>query len=252
MSERINALAVIPARYASTRFPGKPLALIQGKTMLQRVYEQVKKSHVKKIIIATDHDDIETHAKTFNAEVMMTRADHVSGTDRIAEVIQRIQQRFDVVVNIQGDEPFIHPEQIDQIINAFNDPTTDIATMVKPVSSADEYHSADVVKAVLAINGNALYFSRQPLPYFRKGFDEKKLQQNAYKHLGMYAYRTEVIKKIAQLPVAPLEEAEQLEQLRWLQNGYTIRAIVTSTETIAVDTSDDLKRAVQFLNKNNV
>ena len=124
--------------------------------------------------------------------------------------------------------------------------------MVKPVSGADEYHSADVVKAVLAINGNALYFSRQPLPYFRKGFDEKKLQQNAYKHLGMYAYRTEVIKKIAQLPVAPLEEAEQLEQLRWLQNGYTIRAIVTSTETIAVDTPDDLKRAVQFLNKNNV
>jgi 3-deoxy-manno-octulosonate cytidylyltransferase (CMP-KDO synthetase) len=249
MSERINALAVIPARYASTRFPGKPLALIQGKTMLQRVYEQVKKSHVKQIIIATDHDAIETHAKTFNATVMMTRTDHISGTDRIAEVIQRLDQKFDVVVNIQGDEPFIHPGQINKLIDAFSDPTIDIATMVKPVSSADEYHSADVVKAVLAVNGNALYFSRQSIPYFRKGFDGKKLQQNVYKHLGMYAYRAEVIKKIALLPVAPLEEAEQLEQLRWLQNGYTIRALLTNIETIAVDTPDDLKKAENFLNK---
>jgi 3-deoxy-manno-octulosonate cytidylyltransferase (CMP-KDO synthetase) len=121
--------------------------------------------------------------------------------------------------------------------------------MVKPVSSADEYHSADVVKAVLAVNGNALYFSRQSIPYFRKGFDGKKLQQNVYKHLGMYAYRAEVIKKIALLPVAPLEEAEQLEQLRWLQNGYTIRALLTNIETIAVDTPDDLKKAENFLNK---
>ncbi len=249
MSERINALAVIPARFASTRFPGKPLALIQGKTMLQRVYEQAKQSKVAQIIIATDHDDIEAHAKTFNADVMMTRTDHVSGTDRIAEVIQRLDQKFDVVVNIQGDEPFIHPGQINKLIDAFSDPTIDIATMVKAVSGVEEYNSVDVVKAVLAVNGNALYFSRQSIPYFRKGFDEKKLQQNVYKHLGMYAYRTEVIKKIALLPVAPLEEAEQLEQLRWLQNGYTIRALLTNVETIAVDTPDDLKKAENFLNK---
>lgn len=246
----LKVLAVIPARFASTRFPGKPLALIKSKTMLQRVYEQAKKATaVNQIIIATDHDDIANHARQFGAEVMMTRQDHASGTDRIAEVVSRLTITFDVIVNIQGDEPFIQPKQINQLAEVFSDNSIDIATMIKPVSGMQEYESPDVVKVVIAENGNALYFSRWPIPFFRKEKNEKKICDTAYKHLGMYAYRTSIIKKIATLPVSVLEEAEQLEQLRWLQNGYTIRTIVTDTETIAVDTPADLIKAENYLER---
>ena len=184
----LKVLAVIPARFASTRFPGKPLALIKGKTMLQRVYEQAKKATaVNQIIIATDHDDIANLATQFGAEVMMTRQDHASGTDRIAEVVSRLTTTFDVIVNIQGDEPFILPAQINQLAEAFSDSSIDIATMIKPVSCVQEYESPDVVKAVIAENGNALYFSRWPIPFFRKEKNEQKIIDTAYKHLGMYA-----------------------------------------------------------------
>jgi len=246
----LKVLAVIPARFASTRFPGKPLALIKGKTMLQRVYEQAKKATaVNQIIIATDHDDIANLATQFGAEVMMTRQDHASGTDRIAEVVSRLTTTFDVIVNIQGDEPFILPAQINQLAEAFSDSSIDIATMIKPVSCVQEYESPDVVKAVIAENGNALYFSRLPIPFFRKEKNEQKIIDTAYKHLGMYAYRSSVIKTIAALPVSVLEEAEQLEQLRWLQNGYTIRTIITDAETIAVDSPADLVKAENYLDR---
>ncbi|HPA31925.1 MAG TPA: 3-deoxy-manno-octulosonate cytidylyltransferase, partial [Bacteroidia bacterium] len=172
----LKVLAVIPARFASTRFPGKPLALIKSKTMLQRVYEQAKKATaVNQIIIATDHDDIANHARQFGAEVMMTRQDHASGTDRIAEVVSRLTTTFDVIVNIQGDEPFIQPKQINQLAEVFSDNSIDIATMIKPVSGMQEYESPDVVKVVIAENGNALYFSRWPIPFFRKEKNEKKI-----------------------------------------------------------------------------
>ncbi len=171
----LKVLAVIPARFASTRFPGKPLALIKSKTMLQRVYEQAKKATaVNQIIIATDHDDIANHARQFGAEVMMTRQDHASGTDRIAEVVSRLTTTFDVIVNIQGDEPFIQPKQINQLAEVFSDNSIDIATMIKPVSGMQEYESPDVVKVVIAENGNALYFSRWPIPFSEKKRTRKK------------------------------------------------------------------------------
>jgi 3-deoxy-manno-octulosonate cytidylyltransferase (CMP-KDO synthetase) len=243
--------AVIPARYASTRFPGKPLALIKGKSMLQRVYEQAKQStSLSEIIVATDHDAIALHANSFGAKVVMTSPHHASGTDRIAEVMDLINSPCDIVINIQGDEPFINPEQINILGAAFEHPSVDIATMAKPITESSDYLNSNVVKVVMSLTGNALYFSRSPIPHFRNGSASENLPQPVFKHLGMYAYRKSVLQKISKLPVSSLEMAEQLEQLRWLENGFVIRAVITHQETIAIDTPEDIVRAELFLSQN--
>ena len=244
--------AVIPARYASTRFPGKPLALIKGKSMLQRVYEQANHStSLFEIIIATDHDAIALHANSFGAKVVMTSPHHASGTDRIAEVMDLINPPCDIVINIQGDEPFIDPEQINKLCAAFEDTHVDIATMAKPITESSDYLNSNVVKVVMSLSGNALYFSRSPIPHFRNGTESETLPQPVYKHLGMYAYRKSVLKKISMLQVSSLETAEQLEQLRWLENGFVIRAVITHQETIAIDTPEDIIKAEFFLSQHS-
>lgn len=249
MENKLTAIAVIPARYNSTRFPGKPLADIGGQSMLQRVYHQTQKAkNIKRIIVATDDNRILEHATSFGAEVMMTSDRHPSGTDRIAEVISKLNEKYDIVVNVQGDEPFINPSQIDALVDLFSDVNVDIATMVKPLSGIKEYENPNVVKAVMADNGKVLYFSRSNIPYFRSGYNDQTFSAGAgYKHLGMYAYRSSVLSKLAALAPSSLEQAEQLEQLRWLQNGFGISACITHEETIAIDTPDDLQRAVMFL-----
>ena len=245
----MSAIAVIPARYNSTRFPGKPLTDIGGQSMLQRVYHQTQKAkNIQSIIIATDDNRIQEHASSFGAEVMMTSDRHPSGTDRIAEVISKLNESYDIVVNVQGDEPFINPSQIDALVDLFSNVNVDIATMVKPLSGIQEYENPNVVKAVMADNGKVLYFSRSNIPYFRKGYKDQTFSSvTGYKHLGMYAYRSSVLSKLAKLAPSSLEQAEQLEQLRWLQNGFSISACITHEETIAIDTPDDLQRAVMFL-----
>ena len=252
-------LGIIPARYASTRFPGKPLALLGGKPMVQRVYERVAPL-LDHVAVATDDERIRQALSALGANVVMTSAAHRSGTDRCCEALEILEQtlarRFDVVINIQGDEPFIHPEQIEAIKRCFDDdaggvPTT-IATLVKPFSPDDGYtaiENPNTPKVVVSNSGYAMYFSRSPIPYLR-GEQERAnwpARHTYYKHIGLYAYRAHTLREITALPQSTLELAESLEQLRWLQNGYAIRVAVTEAETIGIDTPADLKRAEEFL-----
>ncbi|HMV08792.1 MAG TPA: 3-deoxy-manno-octulosonate cytidylyltransferase [Cyclobacteriaceae bacterium] len=241
-------LGIIPARYASTRFPGKPLADIGGKSMIQRVYEQVKKSKlIADVIVATDNQQIMNHVTQFGGRVRMTKESHASGTDRCYEALTLQKAQFDYVINIQGDEPFIQPEQID-LLAGLLDGNTEIATLVKKIEDAEQLFNANVVKAVVASNGEALYFSRSTVPHIRNTAETEWLNKHTfYKHIGMYAYRTDVLKKLTALPVSPLEKAESLEQLRWLENGFRIKVAETKTETIGIDTPEDLQRAVANL-----
>ena len=241
-------LGIIPARYASTRFPGKPLVDIGGKSMIQRVYEQVKKSKlITDVIVATDNQQIFDHVTQFGGRVRMTKENHVSGTDRCYEALTLQKAQFDYVVNIQGDEPFIQPEQID-LLAGLLDGTTEIATLVKKIEDPEQLVNPNVVKAVVAMNGEALYFSRSTIPHIRNTPEKDWLnKQSFYKHIGMYAYRTDVLKKLTSLPVSQLEKAESLEQLRWLENGFRIKVAETKTETIGIDTPEDLNRAVLSL-----
>jgi 3-deoxy-manno-octulosonate cytidylyltransferase (CMP-KDO synthetase) len=240
----MQILGLIPARYASTRFPGKPLAMIQGKSMIQRVYEQASKTEaLDKVVVATDDQRIFDHVKTFG-EVMMSSKAHPSGTDRCNEVLQKLLaagEHYDVVVNIQGDEPYIQVSQIEQLIQCFSKSETQIATLVKPIHDREELNSPNAVKVVRQNNGKALYFSRYPIPYQRDKVENQGLEKNMYfKHLGIYAYRAAVLTEISQLPKGQLEQAESLEQLRWLENGYLIQTEITNFESVAVDTPDDL------------
>lgn len=243
-------LGIIPARYASTRFPAKPLALLGGKTVIQRVYEQVA-GVLDDAYVATDDERIEAAVKAFGGKVVMTSVDHKSGTDRCYEACCKIGGGFDVVVNIQGDEPFIQPSQLMAVKACFDDATTQIATLVKPFSSDDAFAALENVnspKVVLNTNMNALYFSRSIIPYQRNADKNDWLKNHVYyKHIGLYAYRTEVLKEITSLPQSSLEVAESLEQLRWLENGYTIKVGISEVETIGIDTPEDLERAEQFL-----
>lgn len=245
----LSAIAVIPARYSSTRFPGKPLVQINGISMLQRVYFQtLEATSLSAILIATDDERIAEHAQSFGANVMLTDPQHPSGTDRIAEAIYNQKNKYDVVVNVQGDEPFIEPAQIDNLVQCFYDKHVQIATMVKRITNVEEFENPNVVKAVLAINGNALYFSRNAIPYVRNRKVENTIKEfPVYKHLGMYAYRASILPELTRLKPSSLELTESLEQLRWLQNGYTIRAIETTLETIAIDTPEDLTKAEAYL-----
>ena len=239
-----KVIGVIPARYASSRFPGKPLANINGKLMIRRVYEQAKKANgLNKVIIATDDDRIFNAAKQFNAEVMMTRADHQSGTDRCREIVEKLEdkEQFDIVVNIQGDEPFIEPKQIDEVIALFSDPEVQIATLIKKIDEQSSLFDANVNKVIFDHKKFAIYFSRHPIPFQQHLPKEEWIKKFAYyKHIGMYAYKTETLKKITTLAVSKLEKAESLEQLRWIENGYRIKVGITSFESLAIDRPEDL------------
>lgn len=243
-------IGIIPARYASTRFPAKPLALLGGKTVIQRVYEQVA-GILDEAYVATDDERIEAAVKTFGGKVVMTSVNHKSGTDRCYEAFTKVGEGYDVIVNIQGDEPFIQPSQLEAIKACFDEDKTQIATLVKPFTSADGFDALENVnspKVVVDKQMNALYFSRSIIPYQRNADKCEWLQGHTYyKHIGLYAYRAEVLKEITSLPQSSLEKAESLEQLRWLENGYTIKVGITDVETIGIDTPEDLERAERFL-----
>lgn len=243
-------IGIIPARYASTRFPAKPLAVLGGKPVIQRVYEQVS-GIFDEAYVATDDERIEAAVKAFGGKVVMTSPNHKSGTDRCYEAFTKVGGGYDVVVNIQGDEPFIQPSQLEAVKACFEDPTTQIATLVKPFTTDDGFVALENVnspKVVVNANMNALYFSRSIIPYQRNADKQDWLAGHTYyKHIGLYAYRAGVLKEITSLPQSSLELAESLEQLRWLENGYTIKVGVTQVETIGIDTPEDLERAEEFL-----
>lgn len=243
-------IGIIPARYASTRFPAKPLAVLGGKPVIQRVYEQVS-GIFDEAYVATDDERIEAAVKAFGGKVVMTSPNHKSGTDRCYEAFTKVGGGYDVVVNIQGDEPFIQPSQLEAVKACFEDPTTQIATLVKPFTTDDGFVALENVnspKVVVNANMNALYFSRSIIPYQRNADKQDWLAGHTYyKHIGLYAYRAKVLKEITSLPQSSLELAESLEQLRWLENGYTIKVGVTQVETIGIDTPEDLERAEEFL-----
>lgn len=243
-------IGIIPTRYASTRFPAKPLALLGGKTVIQRVYEQVA-GVLDELYVATDDERIAAAVEAFGGKAVMTSVHHKSGTDRCYEAYCKVGGDFDVVVNIQGDEPFIQPSQLLVLKACFEDPTTQIATLVKPFSGNAPFEAlenASSPKVVLNTNRNALYFSRSILPYQRDVSPNEWLKNHTYyKHIGLYAYRKEVLREITALPQSSLERAESLEQLRWLENGYIIKVGISEVETIGIDTPQDLKRAEEFL-----
>ncbi len=238
-------VAIIPARYNSSRFPGKPLAQINGKTMIQRVYEQASKAdYLDDVIVATNDKRIFDHVRSFGGKVFMTDSKHASGTDRCNEVVQKLLKKgleYDVVVNIQGDEPYIDPQQINLLTQAFIKSETKIATLIMQIKDAELINNQNVVKVVKQKNGKALYFSRLPIPFVRGESAVENFEKTEYfKHLGIYAYKSNILAKICELPKSKLEEAESLEQLRWLENGFHIQTILTDLESIAIDTPEDL------------
>jgi 3-deoxy-manno-octulosonate cytidylyltransferase (CMP-KDO synthetase) len=243
-------IGVIPARYASTRFPGKPLAMLGGKSVIQRVYEQVS-SVLDSAYVATDDERILQAVEAFGGKAVMTSPDHKSGTDRIEEAVRKIGGSFDVVINIQGDEPFIQRSQLEEIIRCFDDAETQIATLGKPFDKAQGFAAVEnpnSPKIVVDNRGYALYFSRSVIPFIRGKETAEWMDHYPFlKHLGIYAYRTEVLHEITRLPQSSLELAESLEQLRWLQNGYRIKVGLTDVETVGIDTPEDLERAEAFL-----
>lgn len=242
----MKVVGIIPARYASKRFPGKPLVDIAGKTMIQRVYEQSKKS-INDVYVATDDKRIQKAVLEFGGQVIMTSKKHNSGTDRIAEAIDIINKledtNFDIIVNIQGDEPFIYPEQIDSVIKCFNNKQTQIATLAKHINNSDDIFNENKPKVILNKNKEAINFSRSPIPYYRgKKRHEWVTSHKYYKHIGLYAYRLDILKEITKLKESSLEIAESLEQLRWIENGYKIVVEETEFESIGIDTPKDLKK----------
>jgi 3-deoxy-manno-octulosonate cytidylyltransferase (CMP-KDO synthetase) len=248
MSEK-KIVGIIPARFASTRFPGKPLAMIGNMSMIMRVYHQALKSKkLNKVLVATDDERIKNHVESFNGKAVMTSAHHQSGTDRCAEVISSSNEKWNIVINIQGDEPFIDPAQIDLLISCFDDGQAQIATLIKKIIDQNDLQNSNVVKAVTGINHHALYFSRAKIPF---ASNSKSETENYYKHVGIYGYRTDVLKEISQLKQSFLEIMESLEQLRWLENGYSIKTAITEQDTISVDTPADLEKLKLTFNTEN-
>ena len=240
-------IGIIPARYASTRFPGKPLAILGGKTVIQRVYEQVA-NVLGEAYVATDDERIFKAVEQFDGCAVMTRNDHKSGTDRIEEAAQKIKTDADVIINIQGDEPFIQKSQLETVKHLFDDPQTQIATLGKPFETIEAVENPNSPKIICDVNGYAMYFSRSVIPYIRGKEQKEWIKHFPFiKHIGLYAYRREVLSEITKLPQSPLELAESLEQLRWLQNGYRIKVGLTDVETVGIDTPEDLQRAEQFI-----
>lgn len=250
-------VAIIPARYASTRFPGKPLALLAGKPVIEHVYKHVTDA-IDEVLVATDDERIYAAIQQFGGKVVMTRSDHRCGTDRCLEAMDKwlathsdISEEELVIVNIQGDEPFVHPEQVRDLCACFDAPDTDIATLARPYSEKDSWNdlvNPNTPKVVMDSRMRAILFSRSIIPYLRNVPQEQWLKQHTfYRHVGMYAYRASVLRSIAALQPTSLEIAESLEQLRWLENGYTIRVAVTPHATIGIDTPEDLQNAEQFI-----
>lgn len=245
---KMKFIAIIPARYASTRFPGKPLAVLGGKPVIQRVYEQAA-SVLSEAYVATDDERIFQCVEQFGGRAVMTRSDHKSGTDRIEEAAEKIGTDADVIINIQGDEPFVAASQLKTLMQLFDDPTTQIGTLGKRFETAEAAMNPNSPKIVCDRRGFALYFSRSVIPYVRGAQNDWFTHFPYLKHLGLYAYRREVLREVTQLPQSPLELAESLEQLRWLENGYRIRVGETDVETVGIDTPEDLQRAEEFLKK---
>ena len=247
INTRMKFIGIIPARYSSSRFPGKPLAILGGKAVIEHVYRLVR-SVMTDVFVATDDQRIYDAVEAFGGKAVMTRTDHQSGTDRICEALDKVGGDFDVVVNIQGDEPFIQKSQLETVMQCFDDPRTQIATLGKPFESMEAVRNPNSPKIVLDNGGYALYFSRSVIPFVRGKENEVWLSHFPFlKHIGLYAYRTEVLRKISHLPQSSLELAESLEQLRWLQNGYKIKVGLTDVETIGIDTPEDLQRAEEKL-----
>ncbi|HWA34389.1 MAG TPA: 3-deoxy-manno-octulosonate cytidylyltransferase [Cyclobacteriaceae bacterium] len=241
----MKILGVIPARYASSRFPGKPLADLLGKSMVHRVYLQCKKAkHLDEVVVATDHHEILDHVLAFGGKAVLTSEHHPSGTDRCREALELQQNTFDFVINIQGDEPFIDPQQIDLLCGTLN-PTTELATLIQKIKTIDQILSPGEAKVVLKANKEAMYFSRSPIPFVQKEDQNNWLANTTfYRHVGLYAYRHDILKKITMLPVSPLERAESLEQLRWIENGFRIKTVETDIEDgMCIDTPEDLEKA---------
>jgi 3-deoxy-manno-octulosonate cytidylyltransferase (CMP-KDO synthetase) len=243
----MKLIGIIPARYASTRFPGKPLVDIQGKSMIQRVYEQTSKAELlKRVIVATDDQRIKEEVEKFDGEVISTSSEHPSGTDRCNEVLQRLKDKGehpDAIINIQGDEPFIQPAQIDLLCSCFDKKDVFIATLAKKITSIEELFSTTVNKVLVDMNGNALYFSRTAIPHLKNVPEKDWLNKFSFlKHIGIYGYRAETLEAISRLSPSPLEKAELLEQLRWLENGYKIHVEETQMDSISVDTPEDLSK----------
>jgi 3-deoxy-manno-octulosonate cytidylyltransferase (CMP-KDO synthetase) len=246
-----SAIGIIPARYASTRLPGKPLVDLGGQSMIARVVRQAQQAGLARVVVATDDARILDHVLSFGGEAVLTRPDHPSGTDRVWEAFEQLGCPTEVgcIVNIQGDEPFIHPAQIDALVNLFaQSPAPDIATLIKPVLTDEELFSPHLPKVVTDQRGRALYFSRHPLPYQRQRPEAEWLHHHPYhRHLGLYAYRPEVLRQLTRLPPSPLEVAESLEQLRWLENGFVIQTALTELDAFGIDTPEDVHRARQRL-----
>lgn len=243
----MSIIGIIPARYGATRFPGKPLAILEGKSIVQRVYEQaMKAATLQEVWVATDDSRIEDHVKQFGGKVIMTSPDHPSGTDRCHEALKLINASPDYVVNIQGDEPFIAPEQID-VLAAMLDGTTQLATLYKTIEDPDRIADPNVVKVVKNAQDQALYFSRAPIPFSREGSSS---QHTYYQHIGIYAYRSDVLRSITNLAPGYLEQVEKLEQLRWLEAGYSIKMAHTDHQSMGIDTPGDLDRAALYLKAN--
>ncbi|MFI5141099.1 MAG: 3-deoxy-manno-octulosonate cytidylyltransferase [Bacteroidia bacterium] len=241
-------LGVIPARYASSRFPGKPLVDILGKSMIQRVYEQAKKSgKLTDVVVATDDERISTHVKSFGGQVVMTEPNHPSGTDRCFEALKKSGKKYTYIINIQGDEPFIDPSQID-LLAGVCDSKTELATLMIPVDSHEVLFDTGEVKITMNNKHEALYFSREVIPHI-KGVDKKDWHKHFpyYRHVGMYAYRADVLKQITTLAPSSLEKAESLEQLRWLENGFKIKLAITDFDSHCVDTPEDIEKVLRLM-----
>ena len=246
----MQSLAIIPARYASTRFPAKPLAMLGGKLIIERVYRQVQQA-IDDVVVATDDERIMRAVESFGGRAVMTSTEHRSGTDRCYEALMKVGGSYDIVINVQGDEPFIQPEQIRSLVACFEDPATDIATLVKPFTVEDGIEALEnpnSPKVVVSRDMKAIYFSCSVIPYMREVPREEWLSRHTYyKHIGMYAFRAKTLGKVTALPQSSLELSEKLEQLRWLENGYRIGVVITTIETIGIDTPEDLRRAEEFL-----
>ena len=243
-------LGIIPARYESSRFPGKPLIDIDGKSMIQRVYEQAKKSSlINKLIVATDDSRIYDHVLSFGGDVMMTSANHTSGTDRCGEVIKEYVD-FDIAINIQGDEPLIKPEQLNSVLEMFKDKNVQIGTLIKKLTNIDDILNPNRIKVVLDKDQNGIYFSRSPIPFIAN-VDQSKwlLKARFWKHIGIYAWRIETLKELLDLEKTELEKVESLEQLRWIYNGYKIATVETTIETPNIDVPQDLAKVLSILKK---
>jgi 3-deoxy-manno-octulosonate cytidylyltransferase (CMP-KDO synthetase) len=240
---KTDIVGIIPARYASTRFPGKPLVEIHGKSMIRRVYEQAKKSaSLSRVIVATDDERIKQEVLKFGGDVCMTSPEHPSGTDRCAEVVTAMNLHCNAVINIQGDEPFINPAQIDLVSSCFKDPRTQLATLIRKISSTEVLFNTNSPKVIVDKDGFAIYFSRHAIPYVRGAEQNDWLKNNTFfQHIGIYGYRIDALHEITRLAPSSLEKSESLEQLRWIENGYKIKTAVTEFETLAIDTPEDLK-----------